>query len=52
MGVELTKIEKAKNLLLLQFEGVCRRGSSGNDDADYIIEQTRIIHKRVWNNCV
>ena len=41
MSIELIKIEKVKNHLVLQFEGVCRNGSPGNVDVDYIIQKTK-----------
>jgi len=41
MKIELTKIEKIKNHLLLRFVGVCGIGSSGNSDVDFIIEKAK-----------
>lgn len=41
MNLKLTKIEKIKTHLLLQFEGVCGDGSLGNEYADFIIESSK-----------
>jgi len=41
MNIELTKVEKIKSHLILQFEGSCAVGSLGNDTVDFIIACSR-----------
>jgi hypothetical protein len=41
MNLKLTKVQKIKRHLLLQFEGICGVGSFGNSDVDFIVESTQ-----------
>lgn len=40
-NIRLTKEERIKNYLYLKYEGICGVGTSGNADADYIMQTCR-----------